>query len=56
MNEYLITEEQVESLDNSITRFGLPINIQGLLGEQEVIMLQFENIWLGIEPDGYTHS
>lgn len=56
MNEYLITEEQANSLDNTITRFGLPISIQGMPFEPEVVMVQFDNIWLGIETDGYTHS
>ena len=56
MNEYLITEQQAESLASTVTRFGAPISIQGLLGEPEVIMVQFDNIWLGIETDGYTHS
>lgn len=56
MNKYTITEQQVESLAATVSRFGPPISIQGMLGEQEVIMLQFDNIWLGIEPDGYTHS
>jgi len=56
MNEYLITEAQAESLARTIGRFGAPISIQGLLGEPEVIMVQFDNIWLGIETDGYTHS
>lgn len=56
MNEYFITDQQAESLANVVTRFGAPISIQGLLGEPEVIMVQFDNIWLGIETDGYTHS
>ena len=56
MNQYFITAEQAESLANTVTRFGAPISIQGLLGEPEVIMVQFDKIWLGIETDGYTHS
>jgi hypothetical protein len=56
MNEYLITEQQAESLALTIERFGTPISIQGLLGEPEVIMVQFDNIWIGIETDGYAHS
>ena len=56
MNEYTVTEQQVESLANTVSRFGPPISIQGMLGEPEVIMVQFDTIWLGIETDGYTHS
>jgi hypothetical protein len=56
MSEYIITEEQADSLTNVVSRFGPPITIQGLLFEQEVIMVQFDSIWLGIETDGYTHS
>ena len=56
MNQYFITAEQADSLANPVTRFGAPISIQGLIGEPEVIMVQFDNIWLGIETDGYTHS
>ena len=56
MNEYTVTERQVESLANVVSRFGPPISIQGMLFEPEVIMVQFDTIWLGIETDGYTHS
>jgi hypothetical protein len=57
MNEYFITEAQAKSLATRVEFYGTtPISIQGLLGEPEVIMVQFDNIWLGIETDGYTHS
>lgn len=56
MNEYTVTEQQIESLTATVSRFGPPISIQGMLGEPEVIMVQFDTIWLGIETDGYTHS
>ena len=56
MNEYIATEQQVESLTNVVSRFCSPISIQGMLFEPEVIMVQFDTIWLGIETDGYTHS
>jgi hypothetical protein len=56
MNEYLITEHQADSLANVVSRFGPPISIQGMPFEPEVIMVQFDSIWLGIETDGYTHS
>ncbi len=56
MNEYTVTEQQVESLANIVTRFGPPISIHELLFEPEVIMVQLDDIWLGIETDGHTHS
>jgi hypothetical protein len=57
MNKYFITEAQAKSLATRVEFYGTtPISIQGLLGEPEVIMVQFDNIWLGIETDGYTHS
>lgn len=56
MNEYAVTEQQVESLTLVVNRFGAPISIQGMLGEPEVIMVQYASLWLGIETDGYTHS
>ena len=56
MNEYLITEHQADSLANVVSRFGPPISIQGMPFEPEVIMVQFDSIWLGIETNGYTHS
>ena len=56
MNTYHITEQQAESLASIVARHGTPISIQGLLGEPDVVMVQLEHIWLGIETDGYTHS
>jgi hypothetical protein len=56
MNEYTVTEQQVESLNLIVNRFGAPISIQGMLFEPEVIMVQYASLWLGIETDGYTHS
>lgn len=55
--EFTITEEQAASLATRIQFYGTaPISIQGLIGEPDVLMVQFNNIWLGIETDGYTHS
>lgn len=31
-------------------------SVQGLVGEHSCLMVPFYNMWLGIEPDGYTHS
>jgi hypothetical protein len=56
MNTYHITEQQAGAIAKITARHGEPISIQGLLGEPDVIMVQLEHMWLGIETDGYTHS
>jgi hypothetical protein len=57
MNEYFITEAQAESLAARVKFYGtMPHEIQGLIGEPDVIMVRFSDLWLGIETDGYTHS
>jgi hypothetical protein len=53
-----ITNEQGESLEKLITRFvAVPEEIQiGIIGEPNVIMTRWDNLWIGIETDGYAHS
>ncbi|MBM87812.1 MAG: hypothetical protein CMQ41_05485 [Gammaproteobacteria bacterium] len=31
-------------------------SVQGMIGDRSCLMVPFYNTWLGIEPDGYTHS
>lgn len=53
-----ITTEQADALEKLLIRFvAAPdeINI-GIVGEPNVIMTRWGNLWIGIEKDGYTHS
>jgi hypothetical protein len=58
MSEYIITEEQADSLAQRIQFYEkMPDEIEGgIIGEPDVVMVRFNNLWLGIEADGYTHS
>jgi hypothetical protein len=58
MSEYIITEEQADSLAKRIQFYEkMPDEIEGgIIGEPDVVMVRFNNLWLGIEADGYTHS
>lgn len=52
------TKEQLQSLCNLILRYSkapdtMTTHSPGMPG---VIMVQFNELWIGIEPDGYAHT
>jgi hypothetical protein len=50
-------QAQKLSLERLKARWGRdPDEVSRLFGENEVVMVRYGNLWLGIEPDGYTHS
>lgn len=52
------TKEQLQSLCNLILRYNKAPDTMTThsLGMPGVIMVQFNELWIGIEPDGYAHS
>lgn len=53
-----LTEAQTNKLEVLIARYSQApneINI-GIVGEPNVLMTRWYNLWIGIETDGYAHS
>ena len=51
------TQAQLTSIDTLIKRFGqYPKDVHPYLGGDGVILLEFPNIFIGVEKDGYAHS
>lgn len=52
-----LTEDQWDTLCNVLARWEqLPINITQECMHEETIIVQFREMFIGIEPDGYAHS
>lgn len=53
-----LTEAQGVALERLIERWNeAPAGIEiGMVGEPQLIMTNWGNIWIGIETDGYAHS
>ena len=53
-----LTLEQVKALDRVADRFELthPVTVHPMLGGDKAVLVKVPRMWLGIEPDGYTHS
>lgn len=51
------TPEQVKAIDNLVERWGRGPD-QGPIKALcvDCLMVRYDNLWIGIEPDGYTHS
>lgn len=52
--------QRIQSADDRFTKPGYREflgSVQGMVGDHSCLMVPFVgNTWLGIEPDGYTHS
>lgn len=56
--QWVPTKEQLASLCNLIHRYDRPPDAMTThcVGMPGVIMVRFNELWIGIEPDGYAHS
>jgi hypothetical protein len=57
LKNYELTDEQKIALERLEERWRRePDEITGSIGCDNCIMVQYGNLWIGIERDGYTHS
>ena len=53
-----LTSDQRIALEKVADRWqmGSPVEVSPMLGGDGAVMVNVGSMWLGVEPDGYTHS